>query len=133
MPFEAELADFATTQAERESDPVLKQELLAVAAAHRHHGESLGTIPCHEQDELPMGLELIREKISMADTGLGESDPVALVIRKQEAAAEFYIALASLMKVHAARDALRDMASEEIALSQKLCDVVNPPEDEQVS
>jgi hypothetical protein len=48
-----------------------------------------------------------------------------MVIRKQEAAAEFYISLAGMAKIHAARDVLRDLAAEEIALSQRLCAAVN--------
>jgi rubrerythrin len=134
VPFEQELAEFAAAQAERVDDPRLRQELLSVAEAHRHHGESLESIPSHDQDELPAGLERMRADVARAETELGETDPVALVIRKQEASAEFYIALASLVKIHAARDILRDMAAEEIALSQRLCNVANHhPEDEATS
>jgi Ca2+/H+ antiporter, TMEM165/GDT1 family len=125
VPFEADLASFAAAQAERTTDEYLCSELLAVADAHRHHGLSLGTIPCHEQDQLPANAARVRETIERAEQELGESDPVAMVIRKQEAAAEFYISLAGMAKIHAARDVLRDLAAEEIALSQRLCAAVN--------
>jgi hypothetical protein len=134
VPFETELAEFAAEQAERTEIPHLREQLLAVAEAHRQHGRSLEGIPCHEGDELPLGVERIQAAVAQAESELGESDPVALVIRKQEAAAEFYIALASLVKIHAARDTLRDLAAEEIALSQRLCNVANHnPEDEATS
>jgi hypothetical protein len=134
VPFEEELADFAAAQAEQVEDLSLRRELLAVAEAHRHHGESLGTIPCHDQDQLPVSMDRIQDDVARAEAELGEDDPVALVIRKQEAAAEFYIALASLVKIHAARDTLRDLAAEEIALSQRLCNVANHhPEDRATS
>jgi hypothetical protein len=79
-------------------------------------------------------MDRIQDDVARAEAELGEDDPVALVIRKQEAAAEFYIALASLVKIHAARDTLRDLAAEEIALSQRLCNVANHhPEDRATS
>ena len=119
------MADYVATQAERETDAALRHELLAVAEAHRHHGESLEQIPCHENDELPANVAELRRTVQQADRELRESDPVTMVIRKQEAAAQFYIALAGMVRIHAARDVLRDLASEEIALSQRLCEVAN--------
>jgi len=133
VPFEEDLARFAAAQAERTVDEHLRGELLAVAEAHRHHGLSLGTIPCHEHDELPANAARVRETIERAEQELSDSDPVAMVIRKQEAAAEFYISLAGMMKFHAARDVLRDLATEEIALSQRLCSAVNHGDEDEVS
>lgn len=133
VPFEQELAEFAAAQAAREPNERLRNELLAVAEAHRGHGQSLGAMPCHEQDQLPAAVDRIRADIARAEQELSESDPVALVIRKQEASAEFYIALAAQMKIHAARDALRNLAAEEIALSQRLCEVANHPAGEETS
>lgn len=129
VPFETELAEFAAAQAEQVADPRLRQELLAVAEAHRHHGESLTVMPLDEQDKLPATVERLQNEVRQAESELAESDPVALVIRKQEACAEFYIALASLVKIHAARDVLRSLATEEITLSQRLCEVANHPSD----
>jgi len=129
VPFETDLADFAAGQAERVAEPRLRRELLAVAAAHRHHGESLAVMPYDEQDVLPASTGRLQTEMRRAELALAETDPVALVIRKQEASAEFYIALASLVKIHAARDALRGLAAEEIALSQRLCEIANHPAD----
>lgn len=133
VPFELELADYVAAQAERETDERLRRELLAVAAVHRRHSESLEAIPCHENDQLPEAAGRIRAEVARAEQELGERDPVALVIRKQEASAEFYIGLAAQMKLHAARDTLRSFAAEEIALSQRLCEIVNHPGGEETS
>jgi len=55
----------------------------------------------------------------------GEENPLHKTIRKQEAIAEFYIALARMAHLHNARDTLRWLAMEEIRHAQHLCSLVN--------
>ena len=55
-------------------------------------------------------------------------DSIRKAVEIEEAASEFYLALARMSKIHAARDTFRDLAMEDIRHAQTLCSLINPDE-----
>jgi rubrerythrin len=129
---------------------------LRLADAHSRHAESLGGVgrsveqAGRDAGALPAAAEAqaaeeelfsdgdgateamaaLRASVDSGATGTeGERGMLDLVLRKQEAAAQFYLALARTTLLHDARDTFRWLAMEEIRHTQDLCTIVNHPDE----
>lgn len=131
--FESELAAEARDEAAATGDEALREVLLKIATAHEGHRASmLGMqgLDAPESSTTPKQREDIETHLAAVGEQSHEgSDALARLIRRQEAAAEFYIALARMTSFHDARDTLRQIAIEEIDLAQELCSLTNHPAD----
>lgn len=102
------------------------QDLLRqLAAAHRQHGKDIAAMADISADDGP-GVDHAGEIHGMlgklhACSCSDDREPVQNIIRRQEAAAEFYVALAQIVDLHAVRDLLRRLAAHELRLAEKLC------------
>ncbi len=131
VAFEEDLAAFVRETASQVTDPALRDALQRLEERHREHAAMVRGIG-REVDAAKVRPDLDRD-LEQADAGrlleaLREAaarrpadDAVARIIRRQEAAAEFYIALARRIRFHAARDVLRALAMEEVRLAQDTC------------
>ncbi|MGI6356000.1 MAG: TMEM165/GDT1 family protein [Lentisphaerae bacterium] len=104
--------------------PGPSQELLRqLAAAHRQHGQDIAAMadmtPADDQQHAEE-IHGMLEKLQ-ACSCLDDHEPMQNIIRRQEAAAEFYIALAQIVDLHEVRDLLRRLAAHELSLAEKLC------------
>jgi len=134
VAFEEELAGDIRQAMQSIADPALRQALQDLERRHRGHAEALTgleqkTVAEHRtdiDDDLAKG-HPERLLTALRDAGQpgADDDAVAGIIRRQEAAAEFYIALARLVRFHDARDVLRALAMEEVRLAQETCALVN--------
>lgn len=115
----------------------LRDAVLAIAEEHRGHLKSLTDLSLSDVPETekprPGGPEaaLLRllETADASDGGENpDVDPLRVAVRKQEAAAEFYLALARLIHLHDARDTLRWLAMDEIRHAEQLCSLINHSE-----
>ena len=145
--FENELADDLREQASRLNEGELRQSLLQIADEDARHARALAAMVDGDADDtvaLDSGqpgtacalpdTDAVRgeaadilERLQAAGRG-EEDDPVRVAVRRQEAAAEFYIALARLTPLHSARDTLRWLSMEEIRHAQHLCSLINHAE-----
>jgi len=134
VAFEVDLATFIRENAPKVSNPELRRALSRLEEKHTAHATALAGI----------GREADASRVAEMDADLAQGDPERLlgslrqageslpedatfdrIIRRQEAAAEFYIALAQLIRFHEARDVLRALALEEIHLAQETCALVH--------
>jgi hypothetical protein len=134
VAFEEDLAAFIRESAPKVADPELREALLRLEAQHLAHAAALRGIgreaDATRRAELDRDLgrgapERLLAGLQEAGAGLPLGDAAGRIIRRQEAAAQFYIALAQLVRFHEARDVLRALAMEEIRLAQETCALVN--------
>ena len=85
-------------------------------------GTSAPALP--ETEAVRQAADEILERLE-ANGPRADDDPVRVAVNRQEAAAEFYIALARLSHLHSARDTLRWLSMEEIRHAQHLCSLIN--------
>jgi rubrerythrin len=129
ISFEEDLASFVDEQAQGLPEGNVRDSLLAAARAHRGHVRSLRGLGEAIGDEERLAIDRNLERMDAgrllsileeSDTTAGH-DAVSRIIERQEAAAQFYIALAQMIGFHDARDVLRHLAAEEIRMAQDLC------------
>lgn len=147
--FENELARDLREQAAKLDEGELRQSLLQIADEDARHAKTLAAIADGEEDnaappgggqdgagasralpdtdEVRQAAPDILARLQAAGRE-AEDDPVRVAVRRQEAAAEFYIALARLTHLHSARDTLRWLSMEEIRHAQHLCSLINHSE-----
>jgi hypothetical protein len=134
MAFEEDLAAFIHENAPKVSDPERRLALSRLEEKHRAHAAALAGISraadadrVAEMDaDVAQGdPERLLDSLRQAGNSLPQDATFDRIIRRQEAAAEFYIALAQLIRFHDARDALRALAMEEIRLAQETCALVH--------
>lgn len=134
VAFEEDLAAFVREHAPKVADPTLREALRGLEQRHLAHAAALAGIgkqaDAARRAEMDADLAQGRpDRLLKALREAGQSLPpdaaVARIIQRQEAAAEFYIALAQLIHFHEARDVLRALAMEEIRLAQETCALVN--------
>jgi hypothetical protein len=134
VAFEEDLAAFIRETVPGIADPVLRQALLGLEERHRAHAAALAGIgavaDAARQAELDQDLsqgdpDRLLAALRQAGAALPADDAVTRIIRRQEASAEFYIALAQRVRFHEARDMLRALAMEEIRLAQETCALAN--------
>jgi len=142
IAFEKDLALALAEHAEGLADEELKQAVTRIAEEHARHVDSLTDMTRTGEPADGEGAAVAqraREEGEHADVSPedpasqrllaylaiedeeGAPDPLRAAVRKQEAAAQFYIALARLVRLHEARDTLRRLAMEEIRHAQHLC------------
>jgi hypothetical protein len=129
VSFEEDLAAAAEEQAERLPEGRVRQTLLAVADSHRGHLQQLqdmtAAISGEQRTRIDRNLEQAQTEnllgIIASARDAAADDAVARIIQHQEAAAQFYVALARMIGFHDARDVLRRLAAEEIRLADELC------------
>lgn len=142
--FEEELVLALREQAQATGDTQIRSALETAAREHATHVESLNrahaTLPADpnagsharaanraaprpEQEGGPTAALLHRLHVPAAEQ---EENPLRQSIHKQEAAAEFYVALARLTALPAARDTFRWLAMEELRLARHLETLVPP-------
>lgn len=105
-----------------------RHALVKMAAAHRNHGLEISAMREQARQEEPSRDQA--SKISGMVTKLcqctkGVNEPIETIIRRQEAAAEFYVAMAQLVSQHELRDRLRHLAGDELRMAEQLCSLVN--------
>lgn len=134
VAFEEDLAAYIRESAPAVADPGTRQALLRLEERHRAHAAALtgigAGVDAVQRAELDRDLgqgdpQRLLATLREAGSALPADDVVTRIIRRQEAAAEFYIALARLVRFHDARDVLRSLAMEEIHLAQETCALVN--------
>jgi hypothetical protein len=132
--FEEDLATFIRENAPTAGTPELRQALAHLAEQHTAHATALAGIgsaaDVERVAEMNMDLakgspERLLASLRRADSSLPADATFDRIIRRQEAAAEFYIALAQLVRFHDARDVFRALALEEIRLAQETCALVH--------
>jgi Ca2+/H+ antiporter, TMEM165/GDT1 family len=138
--FETEMVDALESATEVCDDAALRQGLEEVTKEDHVHIESLKELVTgipQADDEPDTGASEKPETVSppapvadalaaMEGIEADEADsPFHKLIQKQEAIAEFYIALARMSHLHDARDTLRWLAMEEIRHAQHLCSLIN--------
>ena len=102
------------------------QDLLRqLAAAHRQHGRDVAAMADISADVGPTvdhagEIHGMLGKLHACNCS-DDHEPVQNIIRRQEAAAEFYVALAQIVDLHEVRDLLRRLAAHELRLAEKLC------------
>jgi Ca2+/H+ antiporter, TMEM165/GDT1 family len=136
VALEEDLATFIHENAPKVTNPDLRRALDRLEDKHRAHAAALADIGRQtdagrlaEMDaDLARGdAEGLLTALRQAGQGLPADATFERIIRRQEAAAEFYIALAQLIRFHDARDVLRALAMEEIHLAQETCTLLHPP------
>ena len=134
VAFEEDLATFIHENAPKVRDPESRRALALLEEKHRAHAAALAGIGAAADAArvVEMDADLARGdharllgSLREADASLPADATFDRIIRRQEAAAEFYIALAQLIRFHDARDVLRALALEEIRLAQETCALVN--------
>lgn len=134
VAFEEDLAAFIRENAPKVADPELRRALGRLEEKHVAHAAALAGIgnPADATRVAEMDADLAQGDperllgaLRHAADGLPEDAAIERIIRRQEAAAEFYIALAQLVRFHEARDVLRALALEEIRLAQETCALVH--------
>ncbi len=134
VAFEEDLAAFIRETAASVPEPALKAALLDLEKHHLAHADALAGIarPTDATHQAQMDADLAQgspdrllDGLRAGSQCLASDDAIARIIRRQEAAAEFYIALARLIRFHDARDVLRALAMEEVRLAQETCARVN--------
>lgn len=99
--------------------------LMQMAMVHRQHGHEIENMyqqtaeddhGLEEAEHIPEMLEKL-QACNLHD----HEQPIQNIIRRQEAAAEFYIALAQVVNRHRVRDLLRRLATQELRLAEQLC------------
>lgn len=116
--------------------PSKDRELLTqIAAIHRRHGQEVAHIYEQEATEEEHSLEKAEQIPEMVEklqacNGHDQDRPIENIIRRQEAAAEFYIALAQVVNRHQMRDLLRRLAAQELRLAEQLCTAFHHDDDE---
>ena len=134
VAFEEDLATFIHENAPKVTNPDLRRALGVLEEKHRAHAAALAGISYQadaahaaEMDaDLAQGNpDRLLGALRQAGDGLPADATFDRIIGRQEAAAEFYIALAQLVRFHEARDVLRALAMEEIRLAQETCALVH--------
>ncbi len=115
----------------------IQQVLQRIAGRHREHiraitglGETIGEA----------GLKTLDAELARAAPGaivadyarsanMDAENALITIMRRQEALAQFYIALGRMISLHGAKDTLRGLAMEEIRLANELCSLVNHDEE----
>lgn len=108
--------------------PGPSQELLRqLAAAHRQHGQDIAAMADMTPTDGNHAGEIhgMLEKLQACSCS-DAHEPMQNIIRRQEAAAEFYVALAQIVDLHEVRDLLRRLAAHELSLAEKLCTAFHP-------
>ncbi len=136
VAFEEDLAAFIRENAPQVKSAELRQALGRLEEKHMAHAAALagigGSADAERLAEMDADLaqgdpERLLGSLRQADDSLPTDATFDRIIRRQEAAAEFYIALAQLVRFHDARDVLRALALEEIRLAQETCALVHHP------
>lgn len=136
VAFEEDLAAFIRENAPKVKSAELRRALGRLEEKHMAHAAALtgisGTADAGRLAEMDADLaqgdpERLLGSLREADGSLPADATFDRIIRRQEAAAEFYIALARLVRFHDARDVLRALALEEIRLAQETCALVHHP------
>jgi len=134
VAFEEDLAAFIRENAPAVADPAVRQALERLEQRHQAHAATVTAIGSEadaarraqmDRDLSQGDPQRLLAVLRTADAALPKGDVTTRIIRRQEAAAEFYIALAQLVRFHEARDTLRALAMEEIRLAQETCALVN--------
>ena len=148
VAFEEDIVTFLEQLIDRIPDGHQQDVVRRIVAEDRHHLNALNDLHGQHRDaaeEAPeIGAEaaVLLEEKSPAQTRLADrrcTDPGADALRddiqaaidKEEAAADFYLALARIAKIHELRDAFRWLAMEDIRHAQALCSLINPENDQQ--
>lgn len=126
--FERRLVADIDKQIARMPDCDCRKALVTMAAAHRGHGQSIVAMRDQARQEEPSSqragtISGMVDKLCQCTEEIHE--PIEAIIRKQEAAAEFYVAMAQLVSQHQLRDELRRLAGEELRMAEQLCSLVN--------
>ncbi|MGI5924093.1 MAG: TMEM165/GDT1 family protein [Lentisphaeria bacterium] len=126
--FERRLAADIDKQIARMPDCACREALATMATAHRDHRQAV--VAMREQARLEEPASEQAGQISTMVDKLRQctdkiQEPLEAIIRKQEAAAEFYVAMAQLVSQHQLRDELRRLAGEELRMAEQLCTLVN--------
>lgn len=134
VAFEEDLVSLIRESVADVTDAAVRDRLMELERRHSGHAEKLGRIGTaadgSQVDEMSADLaggepQRLLQGLARAGGDAAAQDAVARIIARQEAAAEFYIALAKLIRFHEVRDLLRSLAMEEIRLAQELCALVN--------
>ncbi len=138
--FERELiADLRAAAAEQPCAS-LRQAVGQIADEHARHLGSLDQLAQTTTDDTQTAAEAAPERETLlallngsnAERG-GSGDPAERLqqaVARQEAAAQFYLALARLSRLHQPRDTLRWLAMDEIRHAERLCELIHhPPSD----
>lgn len=126
--FERRLAADIDKQIADMPDCACREALATMAAAHRGHRQAIVAMSEQARLEEPASerageISGMVDKLSQCAEKIQE--PLEAIIRKQEAAAEFYVAMAQLVSQHQLRDELRRLAGEELRMAEQLCTLVN--------
>jgi hypothetical protein len=126
--FERRLVADMDKEIARMPDCDCRRALQAMAETHRAHSRTVIAMREQARKESP-SLEHAGEISGMMDKLCQCSEdiqePIEALVRKQEAAAEFYVALAQLVSQHQLRDELRRLAREELRMADQLCTLAN--------
>jgi rubrerythrin len=132
LRFEEDLTQALRDQAAQAANPALRDGLLAMATEDEAHAKALAALCGGPQpaaaDVAPAAPDLdgaTRDMLAALQPAAPAADPIRDSIRRQEAAAAFYVALARIAPLHGARDTLRWLAMEELRHAQRLCALVN--------
>lgn len=135
VAFEEDLVAYIRETAPKIEDPSLRDIVLSLETVHSGHAKALSGLE-KETDEATiasMDADLAGGDHQRLLYGLDAAssevagDALSHIIQRQEAAAQFYIALARMINFHEGKDVLRSLAQEEIDLAQTLCDHINHP------
>ncbi|MDD4539331.1 MAG: TMEM165/GDT1 family protein [Lentisphaeria bacterium] len=126
--FERRLVADIDKQIARMPDCDCRKALVTMSAAHRGHGQAIVAMRDQARQEEPSSVRAgeisgMVDKLCQCTEEIHE--PIEAIIRKQEAAAEFYVAMAQLVSQHSLRDELRRLAGEELRMAEQLCTLVN--------
>lgn len=134
VAFEEDLAAYIRENALKVGNPDLRRALGRLQEKHTAHAAALAGIAPEadagraaemDADVAQGDPERLLGSLRQAGANLPEDATIDRIIRRQEAAAEFYIALAQRIRFHDARDVLRALAMEEIHLAQETCALVH--------
>lgn len=126
----------------RVSDPQDRETVEQIIAEDRKHVESLREMEkLGRKPVVETGLAELAERDlqdtkapalkRLSETGNGEGlrTRIEAAVEAEEKLADFYLALARKTKIHAAKDAFRWLAAEDIDHAQRLCALINPPDE----
>lgn len=126
----------------RVSDPQDRETVEQIIAEDRHHVESLRKMEkLGRKPAIETGMAELAERdlqgtktpalkhLSETGDGKGLRTRIEAAVEAEEKLADFYLALARKTKIHAAKDAFRWLAAEDIDHAQRLCALINPADE----
>lgn len=142
--FEEEIIEHLEALLPQVTEKTWRETIQEIVAEDRKHMHSLAELP-GQGEETPDAADLAERDVAAelgfkgalrrsADVG-AETDEASVQAAIQEAVyaeehlSHFYLALARQSKIHAAKDAFRWLAMEDLRHAERLCSLVNPEED----